>query len=388
MDLFKNEIKDLSISKSSCCINDLNEKYIIFSMSILKKEIVFVYYIESKQMLNLSAEFANDIKHLYLMDDNIAVILECGCNDHLIIFNLLSQKRFLLDSNGNIFCNMLYFDSKLFYISSTYKGIFFIKFNLILQKKCILKELYKSRNIKMEVEKIQLKGRTLEVLHYLKSKGNKGIIIYLHGGPSFHFRNECNPLCESLNRDGFEIVCVNYRGSTGYGKSFQNLIDGNWGVMELNDVIDISEYYYNKYSSKLFLLGESYGAFLCLHALLARNNLWEKCCMVSPFISPFSMYNNIDCFDKNMFKLQLTSPIKFCDKNQLINVKSKILIFHGKYDNIVPISESKKIVDLLIECQKKEDIDFTYIRGDLGHKLIYPSECNMYRKILISFFNS
>ena len=89
-----------------------------------------------------------------------------------------------------------------------------------------------------------------------------------------------------------------------------------------------------------------------------------------------------------MFKLQLTSPIKFCDKNQLINVKSKILIFHGKYDNIVPISESKKIVDLLIECQKKEDIDFTYIRGDLGHKLIYPSECNMYRKILISFFNS
>ena len=387
LDLSKNILEDLSISKFSCYINCLNEKYIVFNMSLLKKEIIFVYNIENKQILNLSAKFENDIKHLHLLDENIAIILECGCNDHLIVFNLVSQKITMLDSNGNIYCNMLFIDSMLFYIASTYKGIFFIKFNLILQKKYIIKELYKTRSLKVEVQKIQLRGRTLEVLHYIKSRENKGIIIYLHGGPSFHFRNEYNPLCESLNQAGYEIVCVNYRGSTGYGKYFENLIDGNWGVNELNDVIDISEYY-NNYSSKLYLLGESYGAFLCLHALISRNNLWKKCCMVAPFISPVSLYNNKDCSNKNIIKSQLTSPIKFCDKEQLINVKTKLLILHGKYDNIIPISESNKIVDLLIECNKRDNVDFTYIKGNFGHELIYPSECNMYRKILISFFNS
>ena len=110
--------------------------------------------------------------------------------------------------------------------------------------------------------------------------------------------------------------------------------------------------------------------------------------MVAPFISPVSLYNNKDCSNKNIIKSQLTSPIKFCDKEQLINVKTKLLILHGKYDNIIPISESNKIVDLLIECNKRDNVDFTYIKGNFGHELIYPSECNMYRKILISFFNS
>ena len=270
----------------------------------------------------------------------------------------------------------------MFYFQGTYNSLSYCSYNLCTGQKTIIWDNKYRINSIMCVENINLSDRSLEIMHYYCTGKSKGTIFYLHGGPSTHFKNEHNQVCDFLSSAGYDIICLNYRGSTGYGKEFEKQIDGNWGIKEVDDVIAVTK----KYSSNNnILLGESYGAFLCLHAILRKPKLWKKCCMLSPFITPLSMYNNPDCTNKNLFKKQLNSKINDCDFKHFKNTDCKILIVHGTNDSVIPLSESKKLVKILEFNKKNINSDFWFIKGNFKHSLNYPSEFHFFKNILLSF---
>ena len=41
---------------------------------------------------------------------------------------------------------------------------------------------------------------------------------------------------------GFAVFDINYRGSTGNGREFRNMLLGNWGVVDTNDMINGAKY--------------------------------------------------------------------------------------------------------------------------------------------------
>jgi dipeptidyl aminopeptidase/acylaminoacyl peptidase len=79
----------------------------------------------------------------------------------------------------------------------------------------------------------------LEVQGWLyRTPGKKlGTIILVHGGPTSHAEDRFNAQIQYLLSCGFDVLAPNYRGSTGFGLSFQESIkqDG-WGGREQEDI--------------------------------------------------------------------------------------------------------------------------------------------------------
>jgi dipeptidyl aminopeptidase/acylaminoacyl peptidase len=62
-------------------------------------------------------------------------------------------------------------------------------------------------------------------------------VIYIHGGPSSHSEDKLNAEIQYLVRRGFNVLDVNYRGSTGYGLRFREAIkEDGWGGREQSDI--------------------------------------------------------------------------------------------------------------------------------------------------------
>jgi dipeptidyl aminopeptidase/acylaminoacyl peptidase len=60
--------------------------------------------------------------------------------------------------------------------------------------------------------------------------------LKVHGGPSWLYLDTWWPDVQSLIDEGFAVAMVNYRGSTGYGRTFRDHIIANIGFPEVEDV--------------------------------------------------------------------------------------------------------------------------------------------------------
>jgi len=72
---------------------------------------------------------------------------------------------------------------------------------------------------------------------YRASPNPKRAVIYIHGGPTSHTENKLNPQIQYYASRGFNVLDVNYRGSTGFGLKFRNAIkEDGWGGREQADI--------------------------------------------------------------------------------------------------------------------------------------------------------
>ena len=377
-------------SKISYELLDVNEKHMLIKAIVFGKEICFLKSIESNTFfVNITSLMPNHIQYIKLCGDFLCVISDNGCNDELNTININDRHVQSIQNCGSIPCQASYHNNCLVYFQQTYKSFKCCKYTFLSFENSIMFEKQYTINAHMCAEHVALDKRTLEILHYYCIGYKKGVVLYLHGGPSSRCKNEYNRLFDFLSMAGFDIICLNYRGSTGYGKEFEIQIDGNWGVAELDDVIEIAKIFS---CDNNILLGESYGAFLCLHAIRKEPTLWKKCCMFAPFISPLSMYNNPDNLYKSFFARQIKSVDKqYTDDSMIYDFKKSsclLLLIHGIFDNIVPISGSKHIIDLLQKASKIENKDYWFIEGDFGHEIQYNSEYSLFENHLRDFLNS
>jgi len=63
------------------------------------------------------------------------------------------------------------------------------------------------------------------------------LLVVSHGGPTGCASTALNPMIQFWTSRGFGILDVNYRGSTGYGRAYRKLLDGNWGVFDVEDCV-------------------------------------------------------------------------------------------------------------------------------------------------------
>ena len=51
-----------------------------------------------------------------------------------------------------------------------------------------------------------------------------------------------SPTIQFWTSRGFGVVDVNYGGSTGFGRAYRRELNGNWGVVDVQDVIAAARY--------------------------------------------------------------------------------------------------------------------------------------------------
>ena len=63
------------------------------------------------------------------------------------------------------------------------------------------------------------------------------LLVAVHGGPTAaHGRSSTSSL-QYLTSRGFAVIDVNYGGSSGYGRAYRDLLEGSWGIVDVEDTI-------------------------------------------------------------------------------------------------------------------------------------------------------
>jgi dipeptidyl aminopeptidase/acylaminoacyl peptidase len=102
-------------------------------------------------------------------------------------------------------------------------------------------------------------------------------ILDTHGGPTGVEGQGFNPVAQSWLDHGFAFLTINYRGSTTFGREFQEKILGDLGHWEVEDMVAARRWLVEEgiaLEDRILLTGWSYGGYLTLQALGKYPDLW------------------------------------------------------------------------------------------------------------------
>ncbi len=187
--------------------------------------------------------------------------------------------------------------------------------------------------------------------------GLNAAIVYAHGGPASQSVNSFSRLIQHMVNQGYMVIAPNYRGSTGYGKEFQqaNLFDMGGG--DLQDVLAAADFikqtgYLDP--KKVVLMGGSYGGYLTMLGVTKAPDVWAAGVPIVPFVNWFTEIQNEDPVlqqsdlatmgdpQKNKALFQDRSPIFFVDQ-----IKAPLFLLAGGNDPRCPEEESQQVIDAI-----------------------------------------
>ncbi|MET0903407.1 MAG: prolyl oligopeptidase family serine peptidase, partial [Acidimicrobiales bacterium] len=96
------------------------------------------------------------------------------------------------------------------------------------------------------------------------------LLVMIHGGPTAAARPMLQLSRSYWTSRGFAVVDVNYRGSTGFGRAYRDLLCGQWGVADVEDCAAVCAFLVDRGDvdpDRLCIRGGSAGGFTTLAAL-------------------------------------------------------------------------------------------------------------------------
>ena len=218
-------------------------------------------------------------------------------------------------------------------------------------------------------------GLQIEALLFRPKKANGYTILWPHGGPQKAERMKYRPLFQYLVQSGYTLFAPNFRGSMGYGATFEKMVEQNWGDGPRFDCVAGMDWLLREgigEKGKIVSIGGSYGGYMSL--LLAGRHPEYFCGIVDIFgisnlltfleKAPASWKPLMDQMvgnpETDYDKLVRDSPITYIDQ-----MNSPMFIIHGKNDPRVMTEESERIVNEL----KAKGVDVEYLLfEDEGHE--------------------
>ena len=201
------------------------------------------------------------------------------------------------------------------------------------------------------------------------TKGPIPFVIDIHGGPHGVISDEYSPEAQAWLANGFGYCTVNYRGSIGFGKSFEEKIYGNPGHWEVEDIVAARNWLVkNGYASpeQIVLFGWSWGGYVTLLALGTYPNLWSCGVAGAPIADCMMQYEDEPAFfkaiDQKIFRgTPETVPKRYTKSSPstyVKNIQAPILIFHGKNDVRCPPRQIQHFEHLLHAAGKHISVEW------------------------------
>jgi dipeptidyl aminopeptidase/acylaminoacyl peptidase len=207
-------------------------------------------------------------------------------------------------------------------------------------------------------------GATAHALHYPPTNPTTDgpadeappLLVLIHGGPTSAARPMLRLATQYWTSRGFAVVDVNYRGSSGYGRAFRDLLRGAWGVADVEDCVAVVEHLAGRGlvdRDRCCIRGGSAGGFTTLAALafhdvfaagashygvadlavLARDTHKFESRYLDGLVGPWPEAAEV---------YAARSPINHVD-----GIRRPLAVFQGLDDPIVPPNQAEMIVDAL-----------------------------------------
>jgi dipeptidyl aminopeptidase/acylaminoacyl peptidase len=211
---------------------------------------------------------------------------------------------------------------------------------------------------------------------------NAPMVMLVHGGPWARDVWGYSPLVQMLANRGYAVLQPNFRGSTGYGKSFVNAGDREWGAKMHDDLLDAKAWAIKQgYADpkKVCIMGGSYGGYATLVAvtftptefacgvdIVGPSNLFTLLKSIPPYWATMraTMDKRMGSIDKDEDFLRSRSPLFKADRIQV-----PLLIGQGANDPRVNQRESDQIVKAMRDNGKPVEY---IVFPDEGHGFARP----------------
>ncbi len=180
-----------------------------------------------------------------------------------------------------------------------------------------------------------------------EGEGPFPLILDTHGGPQAVQAENFDPNAQAWLDHGFAWASINYRGSTTFGKDFEESIWGNLGQLEVEDMVAARDFLVKEgiaATDKIFLTGWSYGGYLTLQALGKFPDLWAAglagIAIADWTLSYEDSAETLKKYCVAMFggtpeekpeQYKMSSPITYAE-----NVLAPVLIIQGRTDTRTP----------------------------------------------------
>ncbi len=209
------------------------------------------------------------------------------------------------------------------------------------------------------------------------------LLVVVHGGPTGATTSVLNPEVQYWTSRGFCVADVDYRGSTGYGRRYREALRGNWGVVDLDDVVACAQVLASEERAtagrvdpaRMAIRGGSAGGYTTLAALCLRPGV---------FSAGASHYGVADlaalAADTHKFESRyldsLVAPWPegadvYAERSPISHVDAfatPLAVFQGAEDRVVPPEQAEAIVAAL----REKGVPYAY--------LLFPGEQHGFRR--------
>ncbi len=184
------------------------------------------------------------------------------------------------------------------------------------------------------------------------------LLVHSHGGPTSAAGASLSLATQYWTSRGIAVLDVNYGGSTGYGRAYRLRLEGQWGVVDVDDCVNGARYLGQRRevdSNRLMIAGGSAGGYTTLCALTFRD-------IFKAGASHFGI-GDLETFVHDTHKFEsryldrLVGP--FPERRDLYHERSAInytdqlscpvILLQGLEDKIVPPNQAEMMVEALLK---------------------------------------
>ena len=217
-------------------------------------------------------------------------------------------------------------------------------------------------------------------------------LMLVHGGPHHHDADGWDPEVQAFVDHGYLVALVNYRGSTGYGKRWQDALEGDPGRPEVEDVTAGRDDLVARGLAdpdQVAISGASWGGYVTLQTIGTRPEGWRAAMAVVPVADYLAAYADeseaLQAFDRSLFgggpdeRPELfveRSPITYANR-----VEAPVLLMVGDNDTRCPLQQVLNYADRLAALGKPFELD----RFDAGHGALVVEERIRQAGVLLRF---
>lgn len=224
-------------------------------------------------------------------------------------------------------------------------------------------------------------------------------VVMIHGGPTVRDTWRWDPDVQLLAANGYAVFQPQFRGSSGFGRKFEEAGYGQWGLAMQDDITAGVQYLIRQGIAdpkRICIFGASYGGYAALWGLVKTPELYR--CGVSfagvadiEYMFNDSSDSNHDKATREVMRFRigdinqdkehfdLVSPLKHADR-----IQAPLLLMHGEEDKRVPISHSEKMKK---ELDRNHKVYEWLTFEDEGHGLTYVRNQSTFYKKLLEFLN-
>jgi dipeptidyl aminopeptidase/acylaminoacyl peptidase len=211
------------------------------------------------------------------------------------------------------------------------------------------------------------------------ARGKVPYVLSFHGGPEGQERPMFRSDYQALLARGIGVLAPNVRGSSGFGKRFVNLDNGELRTGAVTDIKASADYLLREgltAPGQLGIMGGSYGGYMTMAGLTQYPELFAAGVDLFGIVNFKTFFAKSEPWMAAISTIEYGDPVKQADLlarlspiHSLDRIQAALMVQHGANDTNVPVIEAEQIVQVM---QK---------RGRPVEYVSFPDEGHGFRKI-------